>query len=109
MLGRVPRNYEGLQPTGKQIKDLLGSVLQQVEKCVQDRPDELIGAWPSMVGEKMASMTQAVSFVEGTFLVKVHNATLYSLLSQHERPRLLKQMQEKFPHLKVKKITFRMG
>lgn len=108
-IGRVPKNYEGLQPTGRHIKDLLIPILNQVEKFAQDKPSELIEAWPKLVGEKVASMTSAVSCDNGTFLVKVQNATLYSLLSGHEKPRLLKQIQETFPHLKIKKILFRMG
>lgn len=107
--GRVPRNYEGLEPTGRQIKDLLVPILTQVEQFAEDRPDELIRAWPQLVGEKIASMTKAVAYEGGAFVVKVQNSTLYSLLSQHEKPRLLKKIQEDFPHLKVKKILFRMG
>jgi hypothetical protein len=109
ILGRIPKNYQGAQPTGRLIKDLLAPILEQVENSSHDKPEELIKAWPEMVGDKIASMTQAVSYMEGTLLVKVQNSTLYSLLSLHEKPRLLKKMQETFPHLKVKKITFRMG
>lgn len=108
-IGRVPKYYEGLEPTGRQIKDLLVPILSQVERFAQDQPGELIKAWPKLVGEKVASMTKAISCENGTFLVKVQNATLYSLLSGHEKPRLLKQIQETFPHLKIKKILFRMG
>jgi hypothetical protein len=109
VLGRIPKNYQGAQPTGRLIKDLLAPILEQVENSTQDRPQELLKAWKEMVGDKISTMTQAVSYMDGTLLVKVENSTLYSLLSLHEKPRLLKQMQEAFPHLKVKKITFRMG
>jgi predicted nucleic acid-binding Zn ribbon protein len=108
-IGRVPKNYEGSEPTGRQIKDLLVPILHQVEKFVEDKSSELLEGWPKLVGEKIASMTKAVSCENGVFLVKVQNSTLYSLLSDHEKPRLLKQIQETFPHLKIKKILFRMG
>jgi hypothetical protein len=106
---RVPKNYQGLQPTGRQIKDLLGPILSQMDQLADDKPHELIEAWPELVGEKIASMTQAVSYSKGTFLVKVNNATLYSLLVQHEKHRLLQLIQERFLHLQVRNLLFRMG
>lgn len=108
-IDRVPKNYQGLHPTGRQIKELLIPILTQMDQFAQDKPSELIEAWPNLVGEKIASMTKAVSYIKGTFLVKVDNATLYSLLVQHERHRLLQKIQEDFPHLKVRSILFRMG
>ncbi len=107
--GRVPKNYEGLHPTGRTIKDLLEPILDQVEKVTNDKPLKLIEAWPQMVGEKVARMTRAVSVENGVFLVKVQNSTLYSLLELHEKSRLLNMIQSAFPHLKIKKILFRMG
>lgn len=106
---RVPKNYQGLEPTGRQIKDLLVPILEEVHHVVQQTPNQLIDAWPTFVGEKVASMTKAVSIEGGVFLVKVQNSTLYSLLSQHEKPRLLKIIQETFPSLKIKNIVFRIG
>lgn len=108
-IGRVPKNYEGLQPTGREIKDLLDPILDQVEKVTNDKPGKLLDAWPEIVGEKVAHMTRAVSLENGVFLVKVHNSTLYSLLELHEKSRLLNMIQSAFPHLKIRKILFRMG
>lgn len=108
-LGRVPKYYEGSQPTGRTIKDLLEPILDQVEKVTHDKPMKLIEAWPEIVGEKVAPMTRAVSVENGVFLVKVHNSTLYSLLELHEKSRLLNMIQNAFPHLKIRKILFRMG
>jgi hypothetical protein len=108
-VGRIPKYYNGLEPTGRLIGDLLIPMLGQFEKGAEDNSKELIDSWPKLVGEKVAAMTKAVSYEKGVFLVKVQNSTLYSLLSDHEKPRLLKQMQDTFPHLKIKKILFRMG
>lgn len=108
-LARVPKNYQGLHPTGRQIKDLLAPILDEMNQFAENRPHELMEAWPSLVGEKIAAMTKAVSYTKGTLLVKVENATLYSLLVQHEKQRLLHCMQAAFPHLKVKNLLFRMG
>lgn len=108
-IARVPKNYQGLEPTGRQIKDLLVPILEEVHQVVQHSPNQLIEAWPTIVGEKVASMTKAVSIEGGVFLIKVQNSTLYSLLSQHEKPRLLKIIQETFPTLKIRNIVFRIG
>lgn len=107
-IDRVPKNYQGQDPTGRQIKDLLVPILGQLSQCVEDNPQELLKAWPHLVGDKIASMTHAASLTNGVLLVKVGNATLYSLLVQHEKQRLLQRIREVFPHLKVKTLLFRM-
>lgn len=54
----------------------------------------------------MAPMTEPISFFDGVLTVKVKSATLYSLLCHHEKPRLLKQLQRKFP---VRQLVLRAG
>lgn len=105
---RIPKNYEGLEPTGREIKDLLGPILYNIQQTTHHSPKELLDYWPKLVGEKVASMTQAISIEEGNFFIKVKSSTLYSLLSQ-EKPRLLKKIQETFPQFKVKKLVFQIG
>jgi hypothetical protein len=91
------------------MKDLLPKVLGKIGALHRDRPDLILAAWPLIIGEKLASMTKAVSFDRGILFVKVGNSTLYSLLSQHERGRLLKNLREKFPSVEIKNIHFRVG
>lgn len=95
--------------TTKSLRQLLPSVLQQIGKNFQQRPDLILTVWPSLIGERLAPMTQAVSFVEGILTVKVRNSSLLSLLTQHERPRLLKQLREKFPSVTIRNIRFCIG
>jgi hypothetical protein len=95
--------------TNKQMKDLLPKVLSQIGAIYRDRPDLILAAWPQIIGEKLASMTRAMNFEKGILIVKVSNSTLYSLLSQHERSRLLKSLREKFPAVEIKNIHFRVG
>lgn len=109
IIGRVPKNYEGVKPTGREIKDLLQPLLDQVDERHRQQPTALLTAWPDMVGEKIAGMTKAVSIEKGVFLVLVQNSTLHSLLSTYEKPRLLKKIQETFPQLMIKTIRFRLG
>jgi hypothetical protein len=106
---RTPRNYDGIQPTGKHIKQLLPEILKQVGEIYQDRPDLILAAWPEVVGERFAPMAQAVSFNSGILMVKVKNSTLHSVLSQEQKPRLLKSLREKFPSVAIRNIMFRIG
>jgi hypothetical protein len=100
---------DDVELTNKHLKDLLPKVLGQIGALHQDRPDLILAAWPQVIGEKLASMTKAVSFDKGILFVKVSNSTLYSLLAQHERGRLIKCLREKFPSVEIKNIHFRIG
>ena len=108
-VSRTPRYYDGVRPTSRQIRHLLPEILGQIGAEFQERPDLILAAWPEIIGEKLAPQTQAISFHEGILTVKVKNSTLLSLLSQHERPRLLKSLQQKFPSITIKGIAFRIG
>lgn len=106
---RTPRNYDGAQVTTHQLSHVLPVVLEKINETFQDRPDLILAAWPDLIGPKLAPMTQAVSFAQGVLTVKVKNSTLYSLLSQREKPKLIKALQSKFPKINVKTILFRIG
>lgn len=106
---RTPRGYDGPRSTSHHIKDLLPSVLQSIGEVYQDRGDLILAAWPAIVGEKLAPMAEAISFHEGILCVRVKNSTLYSLLRQKDKPRLLRSLKGKFPNTDIKNIVFRMG
>ncbi len=106
---RTPKNYDGSSVTTHRISEILPVVLGQIGEVYQDRPDLILASWPEVIGEKLASMTQALSFTEGVLLVKVKNSTLHSLLSQNDKSRLLNSLRRKFPNSEIKAIHFRMG
>ena len=106
---RTPRNYDGILAPAKTIKELLPEVLGKIQKNRVEPGENLIGAWPSIIGPNLAKMTEAVSFVDGVLTVKVKSSTLYSLLSLHEKPHLLRKLQENFPKTQVRNIMFRIG
>lgn len=106
---RNPKNYDGPARTTHHIQKLLPHVLQQISKIYHDRPDLILAAWPEIIGEPFNQMTQAISFKEGVLLVKVSNSTLFSLLNQYEKPRILKSIKEKFPAMTIKTVIFRLG
>lgn len=106
---RTPRNYDGTRVTTHRIADLLPQVLSSIGEMHRDRPDLVLTSWPEVIGEKLAGMTEAISFCDGVLVVKVKNSTLHSLLSQHDKPRILRNLQMKFPSVYFKNILFRIG
>lgn len=106
---RTPRGYDGPGSTTHRFGDLLTTVVADISETYQERPDLVIATWPSIIGQKLAPMTQAVSFVEGILTVKVKNSTLHSLLSQHDKPKILLSLRQKFPKLTINNVVFRIG
>lgn len=106
---RTPKNYNGTGLTTHHVSAILPIVLSKVGEVYSHRPDLIIATWPEIIGPQLASMTQAVSFLDGVLVVKVKNSTLHSLLSQHDKPRILSILRKKFPRLDIKTIVFRIG
>lgn len=104
-----PKGYDGSKVTSHTIKDLLPVVLRHVSKVYGERGDLIIDAWSEIIGTNLAGMTQAVAFEEGILYVKVRNSTLYSLLSQHDKPRIVRKLRQKFPGNNIRTVVFRMG
>ena len=107
--GRTPRFYDGVEPTTRRVDELLPGVMRRIGARYQERPDLIFAAWPAVIGEQLAPMTQVVSFEDGILTVKVKNSTLYSLLSRKDKPRILRSLRDKFPRTQIKNIVFRMG
>jgi len=95
--------------TNKHLKDLLPSLLREIDGKRNERSDLILEGWAQIVDEKWRQMTQAISFEKGVLMVKVRNAALYSVLVQQEKEKLLKKLQEKFPEAGIKNIIFRIG
>ena len=106
---RTPKNYNGTQPTSRRVADLLSSALSKLRENCQERPDLLLASWPEIIGPKHAPMTQAVSFCEGVLTVKVKNSALHSLLSRHDKHRILAAIQQRFPKANIQNIVFRIA
>lgn len=106
---RIPKGYDATRVTSRSLSDLLPSFLDKVQRKVGQDPQAVLQAWKEVVGEKLAPMTVATSFVEGVLIVKVSNSSFYSLLVHHEKDRLLKELQKRFPSVRIHKIVFRLG
>ena len=106
---RIPKFYNGIKPTGRSLNQLLPKVLQGISDKQALRPDLIVKAWKSIVGDKIAAMSRAVKFEEGTLLVKVQSSTLLNLLQQYEKQRLIGEFKKRFPSAGVRNIIFRIG
>jgi predicted nucleic acid-binding Zn ribbon protein len=106
---RTPRNFDGTEITTRKIDLLLTNILSQIEQKAKTHVDRIEERWKEVVGEKMAPMTEVLSLENGILTVKVKNSTLYSLLCQHEKPRLLGELQKKCSKEKLRDLKFRIG
>ncbi|MGL4540208.1 MAG: DUF721 domain-containing protein [Candidatus Rhabdochlamydia sp.] len=95
--------------TNKLLVNLLPKMLERIAAMQKDRPDLIVSAWQEIIGEKFSAMAKAIGFENGILMVKVSNSTLYSLLAQHEKKRLLQMLRKKFPSIEIKTIHFRIG
>jgi len=99
----------GAEGSFQHIRKLLPRLFNDICRTYDDRPDLILASWPEIIGPTFSPMTQPLSFYQGILTIKVKNSTLYSLLSQHEKNRLLKNLREKFPRTEIKTIHFRLG
>lgn len=106
---RTPKNYDGNEPTGKKIGEILPGILSNLTGRFKDQPHLILEAWPQIVGEKVSKLSRAVSFNEGVLEVRVRNSSLLSLLVEHEKNRLLTQLKKRFPKVKILDICFKIG
>lgn len=104
-----PKPLSKTAVTARNIGEVLPQVLNNIGRVYLQRPDLILAAWPEIIGSKLSSMTEAVSFESGVLWVNVKNATLYSLLRQNDKSRILKSLRMKFPRTEIKNIIFRVG
>lgn len=100
-----PRGYRGKKSTNHSAKGLVGKWLSTISGT--NASDEIIAAWPEIVGPKFATMSEAVGLYEGVLRIRVKNSTLYTLFVQYEKERLRSELQARFTL--VKDIDFKMG
>lgn len=108
-MNRIPKNYDGNVPTGRHIQEFLPQILSTLSEKMSEKPYHILEAWPEVVGERIGKMSRAVNFDKGVLKVHVKNSTLFSLLVQHEKDRLLAEFQKRFPKVKFRDIFFKIG
>jgi predicted nucleic acid-binding Zn ribbon protein len=106
MKSRTPRHFDGTRSPGVKIGELLPDFLAKIRRKTEAPREAVFREWALVVGEKVAGMTEPVSFEDGVLTVALKSSMLYSLLRVHEKPRLLRKLQEKF---QVKDLVFKIG
>jgi hypothetical protein len=106
---RIPKDYDGLDPTGRSIETLLPQVLKTISKNQQQSILTIELAWKEIVGAKISEFTKVYDYQKGVLFIKVKNATLLSILSSQEKPRLMQNLKEKLPNIHFAKLVFQFG
>ncbi len=106
---RTPKNYDGVESPAKTIGELLPALIGGLRRKEEDPTAEILQSWARIVGPSAAKFAEAVGFSDGVLSVVVRSSALYSLLCQHEKPKLLRRLQEEFPKTQVRNIVFRIG
>jgi Dna[CI] antecedent, DciA len=106
---RHRKGYDGTAVTTRRFGDLLPAFLSTIQIKQVERHDLILTTWQQIVDPTIARFTNPESFAEGILKVKVNNSTLYSLLTQSEKNKLLSLLRKKFPKVEIKDIFFRMG
>lgn len=95
--------------SNKIVKDMLPDLLKDIEKKYFENPKLIVNYWPKIIGKKLTSMTEVLSFKNKTLYVLVKSSTLYSILTTQEKSRLLKLMQKKISKEAINNIVFKIG
>ncbi|MBI5272577.1 MAG: DUF721 domain-containing protein [Chlamydiia bacterium] len=106
MANRTPRAYNGVNSPSKKMAQVLPEILAEIDRRIVDPKEAVFNAWREILGEKMSPLMEPLTFIDGVLTIKVKGSTLYSLLCQHEKPRLLRQLREKF---QIRDLVFRIG
>ena len=106
---RPYKKFNSTAVTSRTLTDILPQVFSKITSSYANKGILVLAAWPKVIGPALEGMTKAESFRDGILYVKVKNSTLYSLLCQFEKNRLLKILQDMFPQVVIKTISFRIG
>lgn len=89
------------------MRELLPQILNRISTNFDQQPYLIIKAWPEIVGERVATMTQALSFIDGVLMVRASNSSIYTLLHLYDKPKIVKKLRERFPQTVIKTVLFR--
>ena len=70
---------------------------------------ELETAWKQVAGPELAAQSRPLKVSRGTLTVSVENAPLLSELASFQGPELLQRLNQRYPHLKIKTLKFKLS
>lgn len=91
------------------IKDLIGSVLKDLEKPEKKSRQKLLEAWNQIAGPALAAQTKPSITEDGKLFVWVATSTLAFELNQKYKQSILKRTQAVLGEEKVRQIYIRVG
>ena len=103
------KNKKNIISIPRNISEILPGVLSNIEDKYKKNPSNIIASWPEIIGKKLAPMTKVISYSDGILIIKVKSSTLYSLLNNYEKDKLLQKLQDKFSKKIIQKIHFKLG
>lgn len=98
-----------MESTPQNLSDILPKILLNIEKKYRSNPSNVVESWPKIIGSKLAPMTKVVGFEGGVLTVKVKSSTLFSLLNNYEKDKLLLKLQSNFSEKIIQKLCFKLG
>lgn len=98
----LPRTAE------KPVGDVLKKILPKLGLDQQVRQNELVTAWPEIVGKVVAKHARPVSLRDGILTVGVDNSMWLSELSRYQKPLLLRKVRDHLGKTAVKDVLFRV-
>ncbi len=108
-LKRIPKGFDGSEPTARPIRGLLGRALESIGQRAANSPTQVMESWAEIVGPNYAPFSQAMTLKDGILTVKVRHSAALAQLEQYEKPRLLKALQARFPEHQIQTLLFRMN
>lgn len=98
----------GPQPLSKAISEVIA--LRGLANAGADA--QVAAAWKdvaaAVAGEALAAGTRATTINRGTLQVSVNSAPLLGEVVSFHKPQLIKLIKDRYPHLKVRDIKFRL-
>lgn len=94
--------------TSCQLGDLAKRYLERLHQRLQEKPFEVLEAWPQVVDPRYIAMTRAIKFDSKVLYVAVKNSTLLSILHEpSQKQKLLAALRAKGAN--ISDIVFRIG
>ena len=107
---RFRRDFDGGSGTNTLIGDVCRHVLDKLIVQQKQHPEEVLAAWPSLVGEPFSAYSRAEAFTDGLLRVVVHNSAVLAQLAQaYRRAQLLNAVRQRFPSILIRDLLLRIG
>ncbi len=101
---------ESLETPGPcDLREVFQKAFRKLGLAERYQESSLVESWPELIGATLSAHCQPRTVRRGVLLVLVdHSAWLHQITLGHKAD-ILSAVQERFPHLKVKSISLKIG